>query len=418
MVRRWAESLALAVTTGATGCAASKGPAAGTTDGDGSSAETATTGAPTTSAGAGTDATTGESGSTSASASSGASGGSDGSEESSTTTGARPCDPLEHCSEASEDGGCRHELELPDGMRIHYWSNLPLVIAGERSGCHAAIERAIVVQHGNGRNPWSYFANVREAATLARLESQTLVVAPWFPADEDDPPRGFHRWDPGGSGWKSGDDSLTAPPLSSFAVIDHIVSAQLLDAAVFPSLAEIVVTGHSAGGQFAQRYAVATAVDDAAADVAMRFVVLNPSSYLYLDPWRWDGVGEPPGLSFELPTGTGCDDEYDDFKYGLSDLPAGHYVTEHLATIPSAYLARDVVYLLGEADVELDADLDMSCPAQLQGEHRLERGLVFADYLDARFAGHAHALATVPGVGHSNGDMYTSPVGIAVLFGS
>jgi hypothetical protein len=302
-------------------------------------------------------------------------------------------------------------------MRLYVWSNLPLVPAPGTGGCHAAVDRAVIVQHGNSRNPWSYFANVLEAATIAGVDEHTLVVAPWFPASEDGPPPDFHVWDPGGSGWKSGDDSLTQPPTSSFAVIDRIVADLLLDASVYPALEEIVVTGHSAGGQFAQRYAVATDIDDGMGAVAMRFVVLNPSSYLYLDPWRWDGLGIPPGVTFELPSGTGCDDDYDDFKYGLANLPAGHHVTEHLAGIPAGYLARDVVVLLGEADVEQDSDLDVTCPAMLQGEHRFERGLVFADYLDARFPAQSHGLATVPGVGHSNSEMYTSEVGIEVLFG-
>ena len=346
--------------------------------------------------------------------SSGDSGSSPSSSSSSTTEPLPPCDPAEYCTEPTEDGACRHELELPDGMRLYYWANLPLEASPDAGGCHAAIDRVVIVQHGNSRNPWSYCANVLEAASIAGVSETTLVLAPWFPAEEDDPPRGFHVWEPGSSGWKSGDDSITDPALSSFAAMDHIVVDRILER--FPSLEEIVVTGHSAGGQFTQRYAVATDVPDAAGAVAMRFVVLNPSSWLYLDPWRWDGVGAPPGVSFELPTGTACDDDYDDFKYGLSNLPAGHYVTDHLAGIPDDYLARDVVYLLGEEDTEQDTDLDTSCPAELQGEHRLERGLVFADYLDARFAGHAHALATVPDVGHSNGGMYTSEVGVSVLF--
>jgi hypothetical protein len=325
--------------------------------------------------------------------------GSSTSADASSTAPLPPCAEEEPCTDPSEDGMCRHELVLPDGMRIYYWANFPLP-----SECQAAIERVVIVQHGNGRTAWSYCDRVLEAAEIAGVAESTLVLAPWFPAAEDQPPGGFHVWDPGSSGWKSGDDSLTDPPLSSFAVVDHVV--ELLDGDTFPSLDEIVITGHSAGGQFTQRYAVATDVG-----ASMRFVVLNPSSYLYLDPYRWDGE------SFTLPSGTDCDDTYDDFKYGLSNLPAGHYVTEHAAQIPDAYLARDVVYLLGDDDIYEDEDLDTSCPAQLQGEHRFERGLLFVDHLDARFPGHAHARVTVPGVGHSSGDMYTSDVGVSVLFG-
>ena len=41
---------------------------------------------------------------------------------------------------------------------------------------------------------------------------------------------------------------------SSFEVIDHIVD-ELFDPALYPNLTRIVFTGHSAGGQFTQRYA-------------------------------------------------------------------------------------------------------------------------------------------------------------------
>lgn len=315
------------------------------------------------------------------------------------------------CTRPDERGGCRYELEVPGGGRLYYWANRPLPDEGE---CDGDIERAVLVQHGNGRTAWSYAATMIEATELADVAEHTLVVAPWFPADEDAPPPDFHRWDPGNSGWKSGDASTTEPPVSSFTVVDHIL-VRIGDPATFPALADIVVTGHSAGGQFVQRHAIASDIDDATS-VPMRWIVANPSSYLYLDDQRWDGEGAPPDIAFALPSGTDCDDSYDDFKYGLSEIPPDHYVAAHLGSIPDAYLARDVRLLLGEDDVLQDEDLDTSCPAVLQGEHRRERGLVFAAYLDARFPGHAHGHLVVPGVGHSAGAMYRSPEALAILF--
>lgn len=363
--------------------------------------------------------TTGTSGATTGSTGDATSSTSVGSTDTSTSTsGGDParCDPRTFCAGATEEGMCRQALEIGGGM-VGVWANLPLEPAPGEDDCHAGIERLVIVQHGNGRTAWSYFEGVRNAATIAGVESRTLIVAPHFPAPVE-APEGFHSWSPLSSGWKSGDDSLTAPPLSSFAAIDRLILDVVLASPHYPALKEVVVTGHSAGGQFTQRYAIASAVDEApeAAGVDFRFVVLNPSSYLYLDAYRWDGVGTPPAIDFAVPSGSGCDAESNEYKYGLDGVPAGHYVGQHLDGVPAAYLARDVTYLLGEADTLQDSDLDTSCPATLQGEHRLERGQVFAAYLDARFPAQDHALATVPGVGHSQSAMYGSPTGVAVLF--
>lgn len=365
----------------------------------GSASESATTGSTST------DATTsGDTTSTSAATTS--------------TTGGDPalCDPATFCADATEEGMCRQAIELGGGM-FHVWSNLPLDPGPGEDDCHAGVERVVVVQHGNGRTAWSYFNSLQSAAELAGVATTTLILAPHFPAPLE-APDGFHSWSPLSSGWKSGDDSLTMPPLSSFAAVDLLLLDHVLASPHYPALTEVVVTGHSAGGQFTQRYALSTAVDAApeAAGVDFRFLVLNPSSYLYLDPYRWDGQGTPPAIDFAIPAGSDCDSDYNEYKYGLEAIPAGHYVAEHLGTIPDAYLARDVTYLLGEADTLQDADLDTSCPATLQGEHRLERGQVFAAYLDARFPEQSHGLLTVPGVGHSAGGMYTSATGVAALF--
>lgn len=414
-------SIVTLVAASLSGCAGGEGAEASATAGTSSSA--AATGEVTSEAGSTTGDASGASAGETIGGTSGTTGASTSSTsaadtDTSTTTGGDParCDPQTFCAGATEEGMCRQALEIGGGM-LGVWANLPLEPAPGEDDCHAGIERLVIVQHGNGRTAWSYFEGVRNAATIAGVESTTLIVAPHFPAPVE-AAEGFHSWSPLSSGWKSGDDSLTSPPLSSFAAIDRLVLDFVLASPHYPALKEVVVTGHSAGGQFTQRYAIATAVDEApeAAGVDFRFVVLNPSSYLYLDPYRWDGVGVPPAIDFAVPSGTGCDAESNEYKYGLDGVPTGHYVEAHLDAVPAAYLGRDVTYLLGEADTLQDSDLDTSCPAMLQGAHRLERGEVFAAYLDARFPAQDHALVTVPGVGHSQSAMYGSPAGVGVLF--
>jgi hypothetical protein len=62
----------------------------------------------------------------------------------------------------------------------------------------------------------------------------------------------------------------------------------LADRSLFPNLKAVVLAGHSGGGQLVQRYAV---VGKAAAaltstGIHLRYVVANPSSYLYFSDER------------------------------------------------------------------------------------------------------------------------------------
>src|SRR5205085_11822237 len=95
------------------------------------------------------------------------------------------------------------------------------------------------------------------------------------------------------SGWKQGDQSRTTTQLpadtavSSFTVVDELVTA-LADRTRFPNLAEIVVAGHSAGGQLVHRYLAASSKEDSLrpSGIGVRYVVASPSSYLYFDTRR------------------------------------------------------------------------------------------------------------------------------------
>ena len=76
------------------------------------------------------------------------------------------------------------------------------------------------------------------------------------------------------------------------------------------------------------------------------------------------------------------------------------------ATLEARYLARDVVYLLGDRDIDPNhSALDKSCGAMAQGPNRYDRGLAFHAYERFLFGEEIatrHTLATVPGVGHDN----------------
>lgn len=324
--------------------------------------------------------------------------------------GADGCDLSSFCSEATPDGACRHALTLRGGGKIYYYANYGLSPEDGSAACRARFTRAVLVQHGTERNPWDYADFAFRAAEIEGAFHDAIIIAPYFMTTDDLPPAGFQRWS--AAGWKSGDAAEAPPHESSFAVYDALIRDHLLDASAFPSLAEIVIAGHSAGGQFCQRYALSTFVDrdPAAAGVAFRFVPANPSAYCYLDATRWLGDG------FGVPSGTGCDETYDDYKYGLSDIPEGHYVAAAVGALPGLYADRDVTYLLGTADTTAEGDLEVTCEANVQGPNRYARGLIFESFMGARYPGHRHALVAVAGVGHDAAAMLSSAEGRALLF--
>jgi len=247
-----------------------------------------------------------------------------------------------------------------------------------------------------------------EATGRGSTFDETIVVAPYFQTTEDLPGPNEVYWS--SSGWKKGHLSLTGGPtprISSYEAIDVIVGL-LANRARFPAIEEIVVTGHSAGGQVTHRYAAGSAVEEDLPGIRMRYVVANPSTYLYLGPERWDGAG------FSVPELAPCPD-YQRWHYGLTDLNS-YMNRSTLQEVDARLTGRDVTILIGSADTGL-ASLDISCGAYLEGQNRFDRGQKLMDFMDALRPGHSHVERIVPGVAHSSSGMYTSPVGLNALFG-
>jgi pimeloyl-ACP methyl ester carboxylesterase len=88
-------------------------------------------------------------------------------------------------------------------------------------------------------------------------------------------------------GWIGGGAAVGPAPIGSFEALDAML-AMLADRKRFPALTRVVVAGHSGGGQVVQRYAVVGEGPAALAAVGVdvRYVVANPSSYLYFDASR------------------------------------------------------------------------------------------------------------------------------------
>lgn len=284
---------------------------------------------------------------------------------------------------------------------------MPLFLSADWTRPQPGITRAVIVMHGIDRAAAITMRGAEAArAAAGPAGAQTLLIVPQFliPADiaASHLPADTLRWSV--DGWPGGEPALGPIPVSSFTVFDAILR-HLADRTLFPALTEIVVAGHSAGGQVVQRYAVVGHPIPALATehIQVRYVVANPSSYLYFSDDR------------PAPVDPAVCPNFDRWKFGLRDVPPYVHAT---AGLEARYAARDVTYLLGTADTDPNHKaLDKSCAAEAEGPYRLARGEAYFAYMRRRHPGLLNQrLVLVPGVGHSGVKMFGSPCGMAVVF--
>ena len=269
----------------------------------------------------------------------------------------------------------------------------------------ASVTRALIIVHGVLRDADYYYDTGVIAANAAHALNGALVVAPQFVEKSDVARHAVSAqtlyWN---EKWPGGSNAVAPAPISPYDVFDAMI-ARLSDNKRFPNLREIVIVGHSAGGQIVQRYAVVGKAPalDGRGSIPVRLIVSNPSSYFYFSDWR-------PYPQRSCP-------EFNQWRYGLRGAPA--YVTGNAAELEARYVSRNVVYLMGTADVNpKESDLDRSCGGEAQGPYRFARAKEYIAYIGRRHpGGTAQIYAFVAGVPHDNRRMFTSTCGLAVIFG-
>ena len=302
-------------------------------------------------------------------------------------------------------------------LKIPYYSNHFL------EGSINEINAAIIVIHGTDRNADDYYYNMRAAANMRpEASDSTFIFSPQFLNESDiiahSPGEEFLYWS--STGWKFGSNSLNTASnprperIPSYAVLDTVL---LRLCQVCPNLESIVVTGHSAGGQVANRFAATSPMITILGNhynIRIKVLVANPSSYVYLDNRR---VKSGTIDQFESPGNT-CTG-YNDWGYGLDELYT-YPARLGIDSIISMYGKREVAYILGELDNDPSSStLDVSCEAMLQGRYRLERGTIYFNHLLDLYGDKlldSQTIDTVPGVGHNSLGMYTSAIGLCHLF--
>ena len=352
------------------------------------------------------------------------------------------------------------------------------------------IKTAIVTIHGSSRNSANYLCYMMRAVkdyvasvtSGSRLDVTTeqvseedyVVIAPWFMAPLDGEPAStsslpFLQWDdenPIAHTFRYGAESLEVDGLtvSSFAAMDVLLET-LCNKQSFPNLKNVVITGHSAGGQLVQRWGVSSnswcfGVNNSNPHV--KLVVVNPRSYAYLDGRRYfptqiargQDVFDPSFIiddeninenktTWELRELTlqeqeDCQ-EFNRYEWGLNEnveLPAP-YVINNIAAFEDVtntkvfcrYASRDIVYLSGERDVEKLGDQICNEDGH-QGPTRRQRSKRFYSSLQVigqeigycrREEGDLngdtiHERVVVYNVGHDHALMYISDEGQRVLF--
>ncbi|QCX48500.1 hypothetical protein [Ralstonia pseudosolanacearum] len=310
----------------------------------------------------------------------------------------------------------------PAWQRVHLGSgavvyDFPVYANHPLDGDLRGIREVVFVQHGLQRNGNDYYAAGTELLKASgRNPDEILLIAPNFPG-EPDAGKGFDHmpmWSV--DGWLGGFNAVNAPyaGLSSLQVLDDLI-AFVTDPARLPNVRRVTVAGHSGGAQIVHRYAVLNNVDERtrARGVDLRYVVANPSSYLYFTPER------PRGRGFAPYDASACPD-YDRYKYGMVDrVPYAAGMDGR--TLFRRYAQRQVTYLVGSNDNDPGhRELDKTCSAEAEGPTRLDRArnyLRYERYLAGARKSVRHEAHEVIGVGHDQARMFGSRCGAQAVFG-
>ncbi len=277
--------------------------------------------------------------------------------------------------------------------------------------------RAVLLIHGVQRNADDYYRNGLGLLEKAGLDtSDTLLLAPNF-LNEADRRAGADMplWPR--DKWMHGTDSEKGRPgIAAFSVLDDLLS-YLANRRRFPAMREIVLIGHSAGGQLMQRYSILGDGDERLADsgIGVRYVVSSPSSYVYFEDSRLqDGIFKPV-RTIMCPS-------FSRYRYGLDRAP--FYLTRQglgPEQLFRRYARRDVTFMVGERDNDSgNRVMDRTCGANMQGAHRVERQLNFVRYeafLSEKWDVPIHRPQfQVAGIGHNAARLFASETVARALF--
>lgn len=299
---------------------------------------------------------------------------------------------------------------------------------------NARVTRALIVVHGTNRNADHYFDTARAAAFLAGALEDTVVIAPHMIDRTDKAEPNEVVWQ---SSWRTGGPSVADPNVTSFDFVDEILR-KVAKKSTFPNLKGIVVTGHSAGGQFANRYSMSNTMHGTLG-VPITYVVANPSSYAWpaavrplpqddadpvkaKDGWSLDASAAilPPHTNFTFgPFDATKAPTYNTWPAGLEkrdDPRNGAYIAKITdEQLKKQLVERPITFILGQVDTLPLGGFDSSATAMAQGPTRRARGEAFVKYIN-EVMGARHPILIIPECGHNDRCMYTTDLVFPALF--
>jgi pimeloyl-ACP methyl ester carboxylesterase len=290
------------------------------------------------------------------------------------------------------------------------------------------ITRALIMVHGAGRNADHYFETAMAAGFLAGALDNTIILAPRFAAGRDTVAANEILWPERGENWRSGGASPTLATATSFGLVDELIR-KLADKKVFPNLTKIVVTGHSAGGQFATRYEMTSKAFNTPG-VSISYVVANPSSYAWpaaVRPLPVGGadsatahneavvLGEKLGSNYQYgPFDTTKAPNFNRWPSGLENR-TGYSAGPSNEELIKQLVDRPTTYLLGQVDVLPLGGFDASPNAMAQGPTRRARGEAFYKYVTETL-GAKHQVIIVSECGHNDRCIFTTDTVFPAIF--
>ncbi|MFH5804065.1 alpha/beta fold hydrolase [Alienimonas sp. DA493] len=283
----------------------------------------------------------------------------------------------------------------------------------------AETERVLIAIHSTGYDAIQYHRHALEAVERGADPRTTRVIAPQFFARDgiDGPiPDGMLHWKVtpyfGSSLATVGPDGPDAT-YSAYRVLDNLLS-YLCEPGRLPALEEIVIAGHSAGGQMAQRYALVGRFESPPG-VHLRFVASAPSHFAYPTPKRWINGSSRVPTARELQAAP----TYNHWGYGLEE-PYRYFRGASVDMLIARYPTRDVRYVCGALDRDVrDRSLSKAPPAMAQGTDRVERPKKFFAVLRDVYGKEierSHRLEIPRGVAHRGWDALLTREGLACLF--
>jgi pimeloyl-ACP methyl ester carboxylesterase len=293
------------------------------------------------------------------------------------------------------------------------------------------IRRALIMVHGTNRNPDHYFKTATTAAFMDGALDDTIVIAPGFFSDDkrcaDKLQPDEVSWSCGGDSWRSGGTSSSNPNLTSFDFVDELLR-RLADKKIFPNLTKVVIAGHSAGGQFVDRYEMSNRVADGLG-ISVSYVVANPSSYAWPVSTRplpiADGApenavlgwkDEAPHTNFQYgPFDAAKAPKYDLWPYGLKDRTGGYSKDMTDDQLIKQLVSRPTTYLLSQVDTLPLGGFDGSPSAMAQGATRRARGEAFVKLINEQLGAKAKVLI-IPECGHNDRCVYTTDAALPTIF--